>query len=49
MLPIAGQTAGPNMLKILWTLMGGRGQKIQKFFLRGQRRALQLINNKNRD
>ena len=25
MLPKAGQTAGPNRLKFLWTLMGGRG------------------------
>ena len=25
MLPIAGQTAEPNGLKILWTLRGGRG------------------------
>ena len=25
MFPIAGQTAGPNGLKFLWTLMGGGG------------------------
>ena len=35
MFPIAGQTAGPNGLKCLWTLMGGRGcyrlKKIRNF------------------
>ena len=36
MLLIAGQTVGPNGLKFLWTLMGGRGmfkaKKSRKFF-----------------
>ena len=37
MLPIAGQTAGPNRLNFLWTLMAGRGvfyaKKNSNFFM----------------
>jgi len=37
MLPIAGQTAGPNELTFLWTLRGGRGvlkAKKSKYFFK---------------
>ena len=44
MLPIAGQTAGPNGLNFLWKLRGGRGvfkaKKIKKKNFHRQRRVL---------
>ena len=54
MLPIAGQTAGPNGLTFLWTLRGGQEvslakKKIEIFFFKkffhGPRRVLQLVLN----
>ena len=45
MLTIAGQTAGPNGLNFLWTLIGGRGcfRLYIFFFYNGKRWALQLV------
>ena len=52
MLPIAGQTAGPNGLIFLWKLTGSRGEGVSEakknlkklqFFFYGQRRVLQLV------
>ena len=53
MSPKAGQTAGLNGLKFLYTLMGGWGcfrlKNIRiyfsKFYFHGQRWALQLVSN----
>ena len=49
MLPIAGQTAEPNRLKFFVNTHGWLGVVLgyKKFlFFPGQRRALQLVNNK---
>ena len=44
MLTIAGQTAGPNGLNFLWTLIGGRiVLDYIYFFYNGKRWALQLV------
>ena len=42
MLSIDGQTARPNGLKFLWTLMGGRGV-FKNIFFHEQRRVLKLV------
>ena len=47
-LAIAGQTTGPNWLDFFrepWSTPGGN--KISKYSFHGQRRALQLVYNKN--
>ena len=44
MLPIAGQTAGPNGLKFLvWVFQSIKIQIFFKFSFHGQRRALQIV------
>ena len=51
MFPIAGQSAGPNGLAFLWTLVGSLGVKQAKKhfflskidFLKNRNRALQLM------